>query len=153
FKEATGLRTEDMERLTMSLSMAKLFGLKPGGIRQVITTSRPYDWDKLKPAFRKLLGPCDEKEYRGKKTLVPRQPQWGVCCAFNDRSLLFRDEAARQVLDQHAETPEQDGPLRKAVELAAGDHQVVVGINPARKDLVRIFEGKPAAQSLVELDS
>jgi hypothetical protein len=154
FQEATGLRSADAERVTVSLSLAKLLRGGPGGIRYVLTTSRPYDWGKLKAAFPKLLGPCDEQEYRGKKALIPRQAVLAAICAFNDRTLLFTDGDIRPILDQHAAAPEQEGPLRKAVELAAGKHLIVVGVNPARKDLAKIFEGKPAAwQALAELDA
>jgi hypothetical protein len=154
FQQATGLRTEDVERVTVSLSLAKILGGGRGGIRYIVTTSRPYDWGKLKTAFPKMLGPCDEKEYRGKQALVPRQGMVGAICAFNERILFFTDEDFRQVLDQHAKTPEQDGPLRKAVELAAGKHLFVLGINPARKDVAKVLEGKPAAwQGLAGLDS
>jgi hypothetical protein len=154
FQKTTGLKTEDVERFTMSFTMAKLLGQRPGGIRQVMTTARPYDWAKMKKVFAKLLGPSDEKEFRGKKALVPRQIMLGAICAFNDHVLLFTDENLQQVLDQHAEAPEQEGPLRKAVELAAGNHLLVVGINPARKDLAKIFERAPSTiRPLAKLDA
>jgi hypothetical protein len=157
FAKAAGFRNDDVERVTISFTLAKLIGGTPGGIRVVTHMSRPFDWGKVKPAFAKVLGPSDEKEYRGKPALVSRQALGWAVCAFDDRTLLSAATNAdiRQALDQHAEAPEQDGPLRKAVELAAaGKHLLVVGVNPARKDLTKMFAGQPAAwQGLTALES
>jgi hypothetical protein len=154
FHKAGGFRTEDVERVSVSLSLTKLLSGRRGSYRYVLTLSRPFKWADMKQAMTILLGDCKEEERRGKPVLVPRQPIMPTVCAFSDRILLFTDEDVGRVLDQHAEAPEQEGPLRKAVELAAGDHFLVVGVNPARKDVARLFQGKPPAlQPLAQVDS
>jgi hypothetical protein len=152
----TSLRPEDVERLTMSLSMNQLMGLEAGGVRAILLLSRPHDWRRVQRFLEQKHEHYEERSYRGKKMMVQveKKPALAVC-AFNDKVLLCGTEPdVKTTLDEWSARRKQEGPLHPAVKLAAGKHLATFGIHPARKDLEGLAEfGHEEWKPLTQLET
>ncbi len=91
----------------------------------VVTTSKPFDRNSL----QKALGPDARlKKHKG-QSYYGVESTWTAFQFLDDRTfILGSEEALLQWLNRSGKNP---GPLQAALRAASGNHQVVVGLNPA----------------------
>jgi hypothetical protein len=139
----TGLRIEQLERVTLILPDLR----SREGPAVIVTTSKPMDRAKTVAA---LLPKNEEKKHQGKSYYAPPEGKGRNALTFvNDRTFVFGPTAEVQAYLGRQGQKRADGPLAAALQLAAGKHAVVGGLNLAVtvKDMGKQLppQGKPFA--------
>lgn len=126
FEKALGLTLSDFERVCLFLPSEDLH--KHGPIL-LATARKPYDRDRV---VNTLTGgvPADKLK-AGIFYRLPESSPLGALHLFNERTVILgRVDDVGPLLDQ-SKKKSPDGPLAPALQLAAGPHHVVIGLNGA----------------------
>ncbi len=140
FEKALGLSVADIERVVVVFpDLAKL-----GDFVAVLTTRKPFNRDKVLGA---LVPDAKEAKAGGQTYFTSDKSQHGVRVV-NDRTVLAGGaEAVRAFLSRPASS---GGALAEAIQTAAGNHLLVVGVVPTTF-LPAVKNAGPQARPFVPL--